>query len=40
MFTHQYPPIFFTQNPISQTSLILGVKIKNGKHEIFLFETQ
>jgi hypothetical protein len=40
MFPHQCPTIFFIPNPISQTFVILGAEIKNGKHENILFETQ
>jgi hypothetical protein len=40
MFPHQYLAIFFIQNLISQTSIILGAEIKNGEHENLFFETQ
>jgi hypothetical protein len=40
MFPRQYPTIFSIQNSISQTSVILGVEIQNGKHENLWFKTQ
>ncbi len=33
LFFHQHPSVFFTQNLIFQTFVVLSVEIQNGKHE-------